>query len=80
MPLYEYFCPSCNDTFEKLRPVQQADLATACPTCQKQSSQRVLSLVASSVLKGATSSGIQEAAIPSSAGGGCCGGACGCHH
>jgi putative FmdB family regulatory protein len=79
MPLYEYFCPTCNDTFEKLRPVIQADLATVCPTCQKQSSQRVLSLVASSVLKG-TSSGVQETAMPSSAGGGCCGGSCGCHH
>jgi putative FmdB family regulatory protein len=78
MPLYEYFCPTCNDTFEKLRPVQQADLATACPTCQKQSSQRVLSLVASSVLK--TTSGGQETALPAPAAGGCCGGACGCHH
>lgn len=79
MPLYEYFCPTCNDTFEKLRPVQQADLATACPTCQQQSSQRVLSLVASSVLK-TTGSGGLEAVSSAPVGGGCCGGACGCHH
>ena len=77
MPIYEYFCPTCNDTFEKVRPLQQADLPTACPACQKQSTQRVLSLVASSVLKGSEGSAPQPMMAT---GGGCCGGSCGCHH
>ena len=81
MPLYEYFCAECSDTFETIRPAAHADAPVACPSCQATSPQRVLSLVASSVMKG---NGDAGAAAPAGAtsdmGGGCCGGACGCAH
>jgi putative FmdB family regulatory protein len=77
MPLYEYFCPTCQATFETLRPAAQADQPALCPKCRANSSQRVLSLVASNVAK---SNGDSAPALATSMGGGCCGGACGCHH
>lgn len=80
MPLYEYFCTTCQNTFDTLRPTMQADQPALCPSCQKHSSQRVLSLVANSVQK-SNGGGMSEPAMaPSFGGGGCCGGACGCHH
>jgi putative FmdB family regulatory protein len=78
MPLYEYFCSSCKVTFETLRPMQQADLAVTCPSCRQHSTQRVMSLVASSVIKTEGAS-VSAAPMMASQGGGCCGGACGCH-
>ena len=75
MPLYEYFCPTCQRVFESLRPTSDADKPTTCPSCQHASSQRILSLFANSVkTSGATSS------VPMGGGGSCCGGACGCHN
>lgn len=79
MPLYEYFCPSCKESFEALRPAAQADQPTTCPSCRVESSQRILSLVASSVMKGHGAAGLAEMSPPSM-GGACCGGACGCSH
>ena len=76
MPLYEYFCPTCNDTFEQLRPAQKADEAIVCPDCQQPSAQRVLSLFASAV----KSEGGAPVPMSMPMAGGCCGGACGCHH
>ncbi|NJN84659.1 MAG: zinc ribbon domain-containing protein [Caldilineaceae bacterium] len=77
MPLYEYFCTDCNDTFEQLRPASAADQDATCPACHHDSTQRILSLFASSV-KTNGDSGQQAMAMPAMAGG-CCGGACGCH-
>lgn len=31
MPLYEYFCKTCNDKFEVLRPMGKVAVAEACP-------------------------------------------------
>lgn len=33
MPVYEYFCPSCNKEFELRRSMIQADAPGACPRC-----------------------------------------------
>ncbi len=74
MPLYEYFCPECNTTFESLRPSSMADAPVACPHCARESSQRILSLFASSV-KANGEGALQSVGV----GGGCCGGTCGCH-
>ncbi|HMN27524.1 MAG TPA: zinc ribbon domain-containing protein [Caldilineaceae bacterium] len=77
MPIYEYFCTSCQATFETIRPAQQADQPCECPACRKESKQRVLSLVATSVVATGSS---DAPMMTASSGGGCCGGACGCHH
>ncbi len=73
MPLYEYFCTSCQRVFETIRPAKEADAPAECPACQHGSSQRILSLFASSVKTNGGAS-----AMPMS--GGCCGGSCGCHN
>jgi putative FmdB family regulatory protein len=77
MPLYEYFCPSCQGVFETLRPAKEADAPVACPSCQHASSQRILSLFADSVK---TNGDPMPVSMGASMGGGCCGGACGCHN
>jgi putative FmdB family regulatory protein len=74
MPLYEYFCTSCQRTFETLRPAKEADEPVTCPSCQHASSQRILSLFANSVKTSGVGSPVAVG------GGGCCGGACGCHN
>lgn len=73
MPLYEYFCPSCQRTFETLRPAKDADAPASCPSCRNESSQRILSLFANSVKTNGET-------LPVGMGGGCCGGSCGCHN
>jgi putative FmdB family regulatory protein len=78
MPLYEYFCPTCQRVFETLRPAQEADAPVSCPSCQHASSQRILSLFANSVKTNGEAS--SEAMGALAMGGGCCGGACGCQH
>ncbi|MGK2965184.1 MAG: FmdB family zinc ribbon protein [Tepidiformaceae bacterium] len=69
MPIYEYYCPSCRQRFEKMRPISQA---TAAATCERgHPADRAISTFAMG--KG----GVQMMEMP--AGGGCCGGgACGC--
>ncbi len=76
MPVYEYFCRTCNTRYDKLRPLRDADAPIACPTCQEQNSVRTLSLFV-------TVSGTAEARTVArdsyaSSGGCACGGACGC--
>jgi putative FmdB family regulatory protein len=45
MPLYEYFCPPCNEQFEILRPVSQMDHPATCPSGHT-TNNRVLSIFA----------------------------------
>lgn len=33
MPLYEYFCPHCNLSFELIRPLSQSEQDASCPHC-----------------------------------------------
>ncbi|MCC6382198.1 MAG: zinc ribbon domain-containing protein [Dehalococcoidia bacterium] len=35
MPLYEYFCQSCNGVFEELRPMREATEPVPCPECYR---------------------------------------------
>jgi putative FmdB family regulatory protein len=44
MPLYEYRCSSCQQTFERLAKTS-ADVV-ACPSCQSQDVERLLSTFA----------------------------------
>ncbi|NQV96462.1 MAG: zinc ribbon domain-containing protein [Acidimicrobiaceae bacterium] len=73
MPLYEYRCRSCDETFEQRRTMSQANEPAQCPQGHE-NSVRLLSVFAS------VGGGASSAATPSPApkmGG--CGSGCGCH-
>ncbi len=61
MPTYEYECNSCGTLFELRRSIKDAEAKAACPVCGLDECKRVISSFAM--------------AAPSSAGGGCGGGA-----
>jgi putative FmdB family regulatory protein len=46
MPLYEYHCQDCNNTFELLRRIKDADDDLACPKCHSDKIERLLSTFA----------------------------------
>jgi putative FmdB family regulatory protein len=71
VPRYEYRCRSCGDTFELNRPMAESSAPCTCPQGHDDT-VKLLSTVSVGGL--ATSRG--GPAGP--AGGGCCGGACGC--
>ena len=66
MPIYEYTCTTCQNRFERLRPMSQMDDEAPCPDCGSES-QRQLSVFAAF-----TSGGDGE--VSAVAGGGGCGG------
>jgi putative FmdB family regulatory protein len=46
MPLYEYQCQTCGNSFEKLRRMQEADRELQCPECGSAVVQRLVSTFA----------------------------------
>ncbi len=81
MPVYEYFCRTCNTRFDKLRPVRDADEPADCPTCSQQNNVRALSvfIVQGSSRNAGYDTGYESGASSSQFSGGCaCGGNCGC--
>jgi putative FmdB family regulatory protein len=72
VPLYEFRCRTCGDTFEVRRAMIDADRAASCPHGHAET-VRLLPLVA----VGGRAVGSAPAPAAST-GGGCCGGACGC--
>jgi len=68
MALYEYRCLECDETFERRRPMDDADRDVTCPAGHARV-KRLLSVFAAA-------RGGGDSAAP--AGAGCCGGACGC--
>ena len=74
MPLYEYRCNDCASVYEVMRPMAERELAAVCPRCESRASMPLISRVG--MLVGGDSA---PAGQPGpTAGGGCCGGACGC--
>jgi len=71
VPLYEFRCRTCGDTFE-LRRSMESDAPAPCPGGHHDT-VKLLPLV---TLGGRASAA--GAASTSGTGGGCCGGACGC--
>ena len=71
MPIYEYVCMACESHFEELvRNGQEPD----CPDCGASNVRRQLSVFA------AHGTAEQPSFGATAAGGGCCGGSCGCGH
>jgi putative FmdB family regulatory protein len=76
MPLYEYRCNACLETFELLRPMADRTVQAVCPSCESATTMPLISRVAAVVSTAAPSRG--PAPAPRASGGGCCGGSCGC--
>ena len=43
MPLYEYRCPDCGQTFDKIVRFSEADQIPTCPNCGEVNSQKLIS-------------------------------------
>ena len=71
MPVYEYYCRSCESKFEKLRPISAAEQAAVCPAGHE-GAARTISVFAT------FSRGAGEEPLPMIGGGCGCGGACAC--
>jgi putative FmdB family regulatory protein len=46
MPIYEYRCSNCEETFEKIRRMADADRNLQCPKCESEEIERLLSAFA----------------------------------
>lgn len=70
MPIYEYYCPTCEGTFEILQSLGAAENGKqpACPKCGERKVARVFSRFAAG-----TSKSRAGLVCPPSAGPGCCG-------
>ena len=76
MPLYEYRCRTCDESFELRRPMAEAGDPAPCSSGHVDT-VRLLSVFAS---VGSSSSSPAPSAAPAPRTGGGCGAACGCHH
>jgi putative FmdB family regulatory protein len=76
MPLYEYRCRTCDETFELRRPMSESSAPAEC-TSGHLDSVRLLSVFSS--VGAAGGAGSSPAPAPA-ARGGVCGSSCGCHH
>jgi putative FmdB family regulatory protein len=74
VPLYDFRCRTCGETFEVRRPMAESDAPAACPGGHADT-VKLLPLVA---VGGRAGSGPAPAPAAGFGGGGCCGGACGC--
>jgi putative FmdB family regulatory protein len=46
MPIYEYTCRSCGQTFDALRGLREDDREVECPRCKEVNVERRMSLTA----------------------------------
>jgi putative FmdB family regulatory protein len=46
MPIYDYTCRTCGETFDALRKLSDDDRDVECPHCREKNAGRVLSLTA----------------------------------
>jgi len=70
VPIYEYLCLECNDVFDALRTMSQADAPIVCEACESEHTSRMISVFF------AQSDG--ASLTPQGAGGCACGGSCAC--
>ncbi len=62
MPLYEYHCQSCNQDFEKMVRMSEADKLPECPHCKSGTTHKKISVFATR--------GVNSSLSTSAAGGG----------
>jgi len=79
MPIYEYRCEACERSFEVLTSFSERDRGHACPSCESTRTRVLVSTFAAIGGDSGFTSTLPMAPTPR-AGGGCCGGACGCSH
>jgi len=70
MPIYEYICQNCNEVFEALRAMSQADAPIACTACSGKRTRRKPSRFFAES-GGRAVSGMSEPSCGSCAGGDC---------
>jgi putative FmdB family regulatory protein len=78
MPIYEYRCEACERRFEVLTSFAERERSHTCPSCESTRTRVQVSSFAA-IGAGEFTSTLPMAPTPR-AGGGCCGGACGCSH
>ena len=54
MPIYEYRCRNCKETFEAIQKVNEGNKGLRCPKCQTDEPERLLSAFCSGSPKGTT--------------------------
>lgn len=74
MPIYEYVCMQCESHFEEL---VRGEEQIACPDCAATNVSRQFSTFA---VHGVAKQPNSKQPSFKAAGGGCCGGSCGCGH
>lgn len=74
MPLYDFRCRTCGDTFEVRRSMADAAAPAPCPSGHADT-VKLMPLVA---VGGRSGADPVAAPAPGPGAGGCCGGACGC--
>ena len=76
MAIYEYYCPTCRDTFERRRPMSEATAPTECADGHR--AERTISNFAVAVVGGDTAVAQMEPELGSAGGCACGGSGCGC--
>jgi putative FmdB family regulatory protein len=66
MPLYEYQCQECGQVFEKLDRFSEADSHPTCPTCESHNTNRMITILASVGVGGASSFNASSSSCDSS--------------
>ena len=63
MPLYEYRCPDCGETFEKIVRFSDADKMPVCPNCGEKNTRK---LISAGAVIGTSSSSSTQVSRPAS--------------
>jgi putative FmdB family regulatory protein len=83
MPLYEYFCKNCRTKFELLTTYVESEVDVECARCHGSNVRKLISVFARTrSVSGGLDADFADAGEDfgdEGDGGGCCGGACGCH-
>jgi len=81
MPIYEYQCLDCRQTFEVRRCFSDAEKPAPCSVCESEQTQKMLSKFYAQTSAGSSSTSEHSGCGGGGSCGGCGGGSCGsCRH